>query len=227
MPDTIDPVKTDAADSNKAVLEQISSLTETLSGLTESVEAIQGDIDGIKNPPAALEKPSTYQPKTWDDIPKTAKEIAEQTYEEKETAKRDAEDKRKTEEAAGEKKIQEDINTQISSLEKSGSIPPIKDASNENDPGRSARRELFGLAADLGTTNLEKVAETMNNLNKQGIHYDFKSKKYLRSSTVNPGQDSPVGSSGFSSGAGQGTGPNYQTIHKAKSLSELARLAGG
>ena len=81
------------------------------------------------------------------------------------------------------------------------------------------------MAADLGTTNLAEISNNLSNLHAQGIHYDFKSKKYLRTGGVNPGQDSPIGSSGGSVGS-DNSGPKYEIIHKAKSLSELKRLAG-
>ncbi len=212
----------------KAILEQITALNETIGGLQENIETIQADVEAIKTPAEPETPPDkpAYQPKSWDDIPKTAKEIAEQTYEEKEAQKQAAAEKAKADETAADKNIQTEINTQVATLEKSGALPPIKDANNKNDPGRIARRELFGLAADLGTTNLAQVADNLSNLHKENIHYDFESKKYLRSSGANPGQDSPIGSSSGSIGTLAG-GPAYSIIHKAKSLSELARLAGG
>ena len=232
MPQT-DPPEQPKDDPNKDIQEQIAALSDTLAGfkseVQEGLDGLKEEIDGVKNPIVEEKKedPPKFQPKSWDDIPKTAAEIAEQTYERKEKEKQDKVTQEKLEAEEADKNIQKEIDTQMSALEKSGMIPPIKDAGDERDPGRSARRELFGMAADMGTTNLEKVAETMNELNKQNIHYDFKSKKYLRTDGAHVGQDSPIGSSGRYSGSDADTGPSYKTIHKAKSLSELARLARG
>ena len=218
------PVKEESTETKK-IIEQITTLNETIGGLQTNIETIQADVDALATPATPEPDKPKYQPKSWDDIPKTAEDIAQQVYDRNEKARRDAEAKRQEEETAADKNVQKEINVQVEALEKAGTIPPIKDANNENDPGRMARREIFGLAADLGTTNLDKVAETLSNLNKQNIHYDFKSKKYLRTSGVNPGQGSPIGSSGASAGS-SGGGPDYKMIHKAKSLSELKRMAG-
>lgn len=227
--ETTIPEKKEENSETKAILDQITALNETIGSLQTNLETIQTDVDEIKTPTKTeeeveAEKPK-YQPKSWDDIPRTAKEIAEKTYEEREAAKQAATEKAKADEEAADKKIQDEINTQVEVLEKAGTLPPIKDANNENDPGRLARRELFGLASDLGSTNLTEVSNNLSNLHAQGIHYDFKSKKYLRTGGVNAGQDSPIGSSGGSIGS-DNSGPNYQMLHKAKSLSELKRLAG-
>ena len=75
-PKTDTPTKQENSET-KAILDQITALNETIGSLQTNLETIQSDVDEIKTPvkEEEVEQPK-YQPKTWDDIPKTAKEIA-------------------------------------------------------------------------------------------------------------------------------------------------------
>ena len=231
--DTTPAVTAPAVPAAPTVSPETQKILDTLNGINEQVQGLTASVEEIQareiTPPAVPEpEPETpkWTPKNWDDFPTLvetkAKEIVEQTLKEKEDAKVQTEQNQLNE----QKRIDTDIDTNVSRLEAEGKIPKIVNADNVDDPGRSFRRELYGLASKMETLNLDMVSETLNTMHKQGIHYDFKANKWLRASMPNPGQNVPVGSSN-SSGGGVVEGPGYDTIHKARSLSELARRAGG
>ena len=219
IPPTVSP-------ETQKILDTLNGINEQVQGLTASVEEIQARETTPPAEPEPEPEPAKWTPKGWDDFPTLvetkAQEIVDRTLKEKEDAKV------KTEKAQVDEqtRIDNDIDTNVSRLETEGKIPKIVKADDVNDPGRSFRRELYGLASKMETLNLDMVSETLNTMHKQGIHYDFKANKWLRSAAPNPGQNVPVGSSN-SSGGGVVEGPSYDTIHKSRSLSELARRAGG
>lgn len=222
------PVETPKEDPNAKIMETLTSLSEQVTGVVEKVDGIQGKWDEFEQnqtPPADDKKdnPPEFQPKTWDDFPAKAKEVAQevvtQTLQEREDAANEA--RRVAEET--QTTIAQQIDDKTTELEKAGKLPVIKDPNDKNDPGRMARKELYGLAAKMDTLNLDQVADTLNTMHEQGIFYDYETNKYLRRSSK-ARQNSPVGSSNQSTGSTQG--PDYATIHKAGSLTELARRAG-
>jgi hypothetical protein len=204
------------------ILDSLKAVQEQVTGLSERVDEFPPVAPEI---PLEVETKPKWQPNSWDEFPdlvdKRAKEIVEETLAAKEQAIVDE----KASVAAGQQEIDKDIDAKVAVLETQGRIPPVKDANNPDDVGRVFRRELYGLAAKMETLNLEEVTNQLSTMHQQGLHYDFKANKWLRVSAVNPGQNVPVGSSS-SAGAGSPDSPSYETIHKARSLSELARRAG-
>ena len=225
----IAPVAPTVSPETQKILDTLNGINEQVQGLTATVGEIQAKAEeeaAAAVIPETEPEPAKWTPKGWEDFPTLvetkAKEIVENTLKEREDAKVQTEQNQLNE----QKRIDQDIDTNVSRLETEGKIPKIVKADDVNDPGRSFRRELYGLASKMETLNLDMVSETLNTMHKQGIHYDFKANKWLRASAPNPGQNVPVGSSN-SSGGGVVEGPGYDVIHKARSLSELARRAGG
>ncbi len=218
----IDPPAPAATPETQKILDTLKGIGEQVQGLSDRVDNFE--IPVVKDSKLEEKPPAKWQHNSWDDFPnlaaEKAKEVVEQTFAEREKAVKDTEDARKQELG----NIDKEIDVKVGALETQGKIPAIKNADDPNDLGRGFRKQLYGLASKMETLNLEMVAETINQMNSQGFQYDFKANKWLRANPVNPGQNAPVGSSNF---GGSGTeGPTYETIHKARSLSELARRAG-
>lgn len=225
-----------AAPTPPALSPESTKILETLQGMNETVQGIKSEWDDFKDnyqtppaaapapgtPPAGGEPAPTWKPKSWDDFPALAEQKASEAVQkvlDDAKAAKDQADK-------ADQEISNEIDTQVASLEAKGKLPPVGNASDPNDPGRRARAELYGLASRMGTMNLEMVADTMTQLHSTGMHYDFKSNSWQRTNPKPAGQIAPVGSSQGSGGAMGSEGPSYDTIHKARSLSELARRAG-
>lgn len=209
-------------------------LIETLQGIQAEMTALRSEWDDAQaNPPAPVApapatpepQPDAWAPKSWNEFPEKAKEVAKEVVKEELESLTAAERAEQERIAAESKAIDDEIETATEDLVKKGKLPPVVDPNDPNDQGKVLRRELYGLAAKMDTMNLEMVADTMNQLHKQGVHYDFKSSQWLRQGS-NASQNAPVGSSNMGGGMASEGGGDYQVIHKARSLGELARRAG-
>lgn len=122
--------------------------------------------------------------------------------------------------------VDAELDAQVASLETAGLLPPISNPNDRNDPGRVYRRELYGAAAKLGTTDLKAVAEvTLKPLHDQGKLYDPVSDSIIDYNAPIAGANAPIGSSTTTTGATPG-GPSYADIHKARGFDELRARAG-
>lgn len=122
--------------------------------------------------------------------------------------------------------VDAELDAQVSDLEKAGALPPITNPNDRNDPGRIYRRELYGAAAKLGTTDLKAVATlTLAPLHAQGKLYDPVSDSVIDYAAPQPGATAPIGSSTATTGMNTGA-PSYADIHKARSFDELRARAG-
>ncbi|MDD5109498.1 MAG: hypothetical protein PHC29_08405 [Candidatus Omnitrophica bacterium] len=162
-------------------------------------------------------KPEGWKPKTWDDIPAVAEEKAKKVYEEEEARKQ-----KEIEEFEKKKKeIDAEYEKQLEEAEKESLIPKIENMENPDDPGRKARREIVGMAIKSKTFDLKSMSEIWKNLADQGIHFDLKTGKYLKTARTNDGRNVPVGSSSSHTPVGSGSKTDYKEIHAAKSLHDL------
>lgn len=122
--------------------------------------------------------------------------------------------------------VNAELDAQVADLERTGALPPITNPNDRNDPGRIYRRELYGAAAKLGTTDLKAVATlTLAPLHAQGKMYDPISDSTIDYSPAIPGAQAPIGSSTATTGMNTGA-PSYADIHKARSFDELRARAG-
>ncbi len=210
---------------------------ETLNSLKASMEALTGKVTEIENKiPVDTEEEETeeetqhFRPKTWDEIPQNAKEIAEQVIDNRLEEQRLAQEEAQQAKENEAKQLDNVINGQIAELEKSGAIPKIENPNDENDKGRSARRELFGLAARVGTMNLQKAHEVVDILHKSGYTYDARADNFkgafVKSETTPQGYNSPV--AGTKSSFSSSDKPSYEQIQNAGgSLDKLLSMATG
>ena len=156
-----------------------------------------------------------FQPDTWDDVLNKQKEIAEETLEEKETKRVQESQERERQQRVARETIDKEFDKQIKEAEEAGNLTPIKDPKDENDPGRQARKELFGLAIKFGTTNLSGVAEELKIMHEQGLAFDPKANKTIRVKPSGFGRMAPVGSSSTTTGTAPTVGLSYDELHKS------------
>lgn len=202
--------------------ESIASIGETLEAVTERIGGLEERLSApTQDPEPEPEKKEGWKPQSWDDIPalieEKGKEIAEQTVEARDKAARDAEEARANE----MKQIDEEFDRQLEDLEGKGIIPKITNPDDPNDPGRAARKELFGRAASLKTVDLVSVGNDLHQLHESGFTFDPTVNKVIRSKPNTAGMNSPVGSSSSRSYNGVKPGVSYKELHEARSMDEL------
>lgn len=205
--------------------EWVSGIKQSVDGITEKVTSLTQQVDELKKP-AEEPEPETeeaegWQPQTWDDIPKLVDERAQEIVEKRLAKDKEDYDNYQKETENQRAQIDKEFDLQLDKLEKASKIPTIKDDNDDNDPGRLARREIFGLAIKNKSTDLEAIAEDLDAHHKGGYSFDSQTGKFLRTNTPAAGQQAPVASSN-ASGAFSSEGPDYKTIHNL-SMDELAR----
>jgi len=216
------PVITPPAPDLSGINATIDKLNTTLNEITERIDSVEEQVTAATKP---AEPPKTdedeWKPNKWSDIPKKSEEIAEDVVERKLQEKEQAEVDAKQAEADKQKAINDEFDKQLGELETSGKIPKVVDANNEDDPGRAARRELFGLGVHYESTNLTKLAELRETLSKQGYKYDTKAGKLIRTNSAPTySQNAPI--AGVNKSGSSETKPSYKDIH-LKSADQLRR----
>lgn len=210
------------------VMETLNQLKGSLDTITGRLDEFETRLEGSQEEEEEEEtEEESFRPKTWDEIPQKAEEIAEEVVERRLQETKEEQEAAQEAEKQQAKEIDTYIDGQVAALEKDNIIPKVENPDNEDDPGRSARRELFGFAAHIGTMDLTKAAETLSILHKTGYTYDPRANnmkgEYLRSGTTPSGINSPVGSSSRSSGNFSGK-PSYNEI-SGLSMDALIRKA--
>lgn len=222
-----------AAPADNTPPEWAQALVEQTQRLTEQNEALQAEVASLKTPPAPTPEPTDpykdWHPKSWSDVPRTAEQIAEEkarTVVNEELEAREAA-RKEAEEAANNarKEVDDELDKAEAELIKGGLLPAVTNDKDPSDPGKVARKELYGLAYKFQTTDLHAVAQQMKANHDAGIKYDPETDSYLKVNTPPAGSYAPVGSSSAATGPSSGK-PTYKDIHEAKSLYELAARAG-
>lgn len=216
-----------------ALLEGLNSLGDSIKEINEKVSGFEEQFANLA--PATPQEPVTTPvdpnndprkapPQDWgalrDEIEQTAAEKAEAIVK----AKEDARQKEIEENRQNEEKLNKTFDQMADEAVTKGFIPAITNQDDPDDAGKAGRRELFGYAAKLGTTNLLDVAENLKTLNEQGIHYDVKLGKLIQAEYRPQGMNVPVGSSANRTGTPQGSKIDPMTI-KRMSLDQLAKMA--
>ena len=199
-------------------------IQQVLSGIQENISKEIGEIkDKVsqveEHVKPAEPEPKAWEPQSWEEVDQRAREHAQEEVKrikaEEDAAIRAQEDQRKS--------IDKEFDDQLSTLEKAGRIPTIKDNNNPDDPGNIARRELFGLGVKYGSPNLSAMADLAETLHKEGVRYDARQGQMVKDKQPTPGQTAPVGSS--SRTTENATKPTYKDIHNL-SMDQLVRRYG-
>jgi len=231
-----DPQTPPAGDKKPEPNPELDSLKESVNTLGDNLQSLNEKLSGIEEkltvatPPAeetGEEPPYTGpagQPRDWKEVRETARKDAEEVAEEKLRAKEEEAEARYAEEEKERGAINEAFNKQIEEMEKDNLIQPIKDMDDPEDPGKVERREIFGYAGyRLKSTDLKAAKEALDQYHKNGMAFDPKSNKFIRTRTSSPGQTVPVGSS--SSRGASGKSPiDYKTLH-AHSIDSLIQMS--
>lgn len=180
---------------------------------------------GAPAPPAQSEL-AARNPQGWEDVDKYVSEKIQQGVQQGIEGFTNNLHQQNEQAQQAEAKVNQELDAAVDALQSEGLIPAIQNDNDRNDPGRVYRRELYGAAAKLGTTNLREVALlTLKPLHDQGKLYDPISDSVIDYNAPVPGANAPIGSSTTSTGFGPQV-PTYEQIHKARSLSELRERSG-
>lgn len=203
------------------------------------LEAISAELKGIQTqldereeplPPAVVETPLPPQndpdylpPTDWKALREEMRSEADTRAEAKFNAKLSEQQAAADTKAQFESDLEKQFDALADEAVAKGFLPSVTDDSNFNDPGKVARRELFGFAAKLGSTNLVDVAENLKALHDNGQRYDVQTQKLVIDRPQNPGRFAPVGSSSARTSGPTGQ-MDYKTLHTT-SLEMLGKRA--
>lgn len=211
---------------------EINALMNAMKEIGESLTSLNERVDGFEEkftpkeeePPVDPNNdPRKAAPADWgalrDEIEKTAESKAEERLRLKEEAETKAEEQRKTQ----MEELNQTFDQMADEAQKQGFLPEIIDENNPDDPGKEARRELFGYAAKLGSTNLVDVAENLAALHETGRRYDQRAQRIIQAEYRPAGVNVPVSSSANRSAS---TKPRISAeVMKRESLDTLAKMA--
>lgn len=192
------------------------------SSFEEKFASINEKLDGANPPPPP---PATQEdgwtPSTWDDIPKLVDEKATALFDKKLAEREAAEQAAVKAREDKDKAINEQFDKVLTELETAGKIPKVTNESDPADPGKQARKELYGIGVRFGTPDLKAAMDIKEALAQAGQAFDPTTQKIIKVNPAPMGANAPVGSSS-NSGANNSGGPDYKTIHSL-SMDQLAR----
>ena len=179
------------------IQEQITSLIEQIAEVTGKIDDLGTTVTSLKET-APISETGKWVPKTWDEIPALIEERATTKATEIFNAKVEEATNARNEaikaEQVQKQQIDQEFEKTIVILEKQGKIPAVKEPNNENDEGRAARRELFGLGIKYDSPNLMAMADLREQIHKQGLAYDPNTSDFVKINSTAYGKTVPVGS---------------------------------
>ena len=216
----------------EALNAQLATLSEGLTGIGERLNDFEEKIkpaDPIPAPVDPAQDPDNLPPTDWKTLRTEIKTEAERIADEKLTAK----EQKELEKIENQTKAEQDWNDKFDEMAttatKEGYLPEIKDTNDPNDAGNMARKDLFGFAVKLDTTDLVEVAQVVKDYNAQGKHFvipegkEPKDGKWIQSEYRAPGKNVPIGSSANRT-SNSTTERSYKELHGSQ-MGELARRA--
>ena len=214
----------------KKISDTLSSLSDQISSITENVTNIQTEVETLKTTPEPTkpEEPPKWQPKSWDEFPKLAEETARKVAAEtiKQTIETNAKARQDAQKQADDQQARMDTewDSDLADLEKDKVIPLVTKPDDPNDPGRVARKEVFGLGIKYNTPDIKGMATLRKQLNDAGysvvVEKETNQVNIVKTQSTPWGQSAPVGSSSRTTdGSGK---PDYKTIH-LNSMDQLKR----
>lgn len=172
---------------------------------------------------------SGWKPKDWEDVPRTAQQIARTEVEQALSARDQAANDANERAARARQDADRALDTKVRDLETQGVIPKVVNAQDPNDPGRTAQRELYSRALYENTDDLVRVAQDIKFHHERGFTWDPQNSRWLETNRPPAGMYAPVGGAsgpGAMPGQAGAQKPTYAQIHSARSLSALAARAG-
>jgi hypothetical protein len=199
MPDPIvvEPVSGEQ-DFNK-MMEAISNLGGEFTSFKDELDARLINVENQTKPTEPVYDPNldpeNKPPESWKALREEFRTAAEIKAEEKIQKQIENQVREEADKETQIKSLDQQFDNLADEAVKAGFLPAVVNASDHNDAGNAARRELFGLAAKQGTVDLMGVAEVLKSLHDDGKHFDVQSGKIIRSEYRAAGKSVPVGSS--------------------------------
>jgi len=164
------------SESDLAMMELLKAQSEQIEELNKQILA---QTEANKPAPDPSSDPEMAQPENWkqvrEEMNARAAKVTQETIERIERERKEAIEAEENKRKEFDKLFDE----QVSAAEKEGYLSPVKDPNDPNDVGAVERKELFAIAARLGTPNLKDVAQAMRQMHDKGLHYDYQSGQYV------------------------------------------------
>lgn len=199
-------------------------------GLVEQVNGLQAQIQTPQQQP-----PAAGNAWPWPDIPQTWAGL-QTAIDRVATEKADAKvgEYQQTQQAMAQQqeqaRVQADqmIDSTLNQLRQTGILPLITDATNPNDAGKLAEKELLGYTIANGGSDpnaLVRMAPTLRALHDSGIYYDNNQRKLIRRGSQSAAANAPIaGGTPVMGGNGQTPAAPSAKQFATMDLSELATI---
>lgn len=203
---------------------KLDKILSSVDNVNKRMDKLEGQGSTEEQPPAdeppTPEDKKEWQPNTWGQAEKDVRKFTNEELDKRDQIKQDEVKK----EGERKLKVNQMLDDQEKQLEEKGMLPKMEDPNNQDDPGRIARKELYGVAAKVGSSNLLSTGEMLKDMHDSGKRFDVRSGKFVKSKPASHGKDVPVGSSS-STNSPQETGkPSYKDIHNL-SMDQLIKRA--
>jgi len=235
QPDAPQGQEGDGDKGDDKLLGAVNELGDSIKGIGERVDDLSGRVDNIGQPEpetgedeelssSGEEKTKEdWTPGTWKDVDKRMDDKVQGALTQKE---KEAEEQRREEEERVNN-VNKEFDEQEEQLKKDGILPDVKDKDNPEDPGRVARKKLYGRAHKLNTRDIAKVGKELYELKEQGFDYDLESGKFIKMDRENPGKNAPIGSSSNRTSTPASGKLPYKDLHRSRSLDEVEKRYQG
>jgi hypothetical protein len=205
------------------LLEAVNSLGADLQSINERISGIEEASKPVEIPLDPALDPRNAPPADWRTLRDEIEQTADAKAEAKLIAKEEEKISKQEEMKVAEKEWDNKFEQEAAQAVKDGYLPEVVNPKDHNDPGNAARRDLFGFAHFMGTTDLLKIAETVKMYNQSGKHFDVDQSKWIQSEYRVPGKFAPIGSSSNRTST-PGQGISYKELHNS-SLDRLLQKA--
>ena len=137
-------------------------------------------------------QPAEWKPNDWTDVDRRIEERAQQLFQQGMTQLQSQQQAQAEAEQQALAEADRAIDASLDQLRATGYLPPITDASNREDPGVAAQRELIAYTIAQGTDDLTKTAPVLYALHQSGYFFDLQQNKLVRRGSQTAAAQAPV-----------------------------------
>lgn len=210
-------------------LEEVKALSETQAA---EIQEMRQGMEELKPKPEPLtpdNDPDNRPIGTFKELREEMKATASQMTKDELKRVEDERTKILNDEKTNREALDKQFDEAVDKAQTEGLISAVTNPNDPNDQGNQDRRELFAIAAKLGTANLFDVARQIKEMHDSGKRYDYQKDQFVAIApqrtasgfTNTPPPTAPVGSSSQRVAAPNTGKPSYDTIHKARNLDDL------
>lgn len=228
MSDPVEPVApVEPSTDYTALMASVEALGAELKATNDRLAEWQQTVVVPEETPVApinpADDPDNTPPTNWKALREEFRTEADKRADERYDARVAAEQEKKDAAAAFAADLDKQFDEMADEAVKQGLIPAITDADDADDAGKIARRELFGYAAKIKSTDLVAVAGVLKQFHDNGQHYDIASQTIITPQPVHQGRFAPVASSSART-TNSAQKIDYKQLHNT-SLDQLAKRA--